>query len=114
MEQVALALTGWTYATAPGATPRAANWEYFGAPMEVREQNHATSAKSFLGCSVPAGQSVTQDLDSLLDCLMAHPNTAPFIATLSRAPHLELAQLDGRPLAQLDPTRFHQLELTWR
>lgn len=81
VRQVALALTGWTYATAPGATPRALNWEYFGAPMETRQQNHDTSAKSFLGCTLPANQSVQQDLDSLIDCLMNHPNTAPFIAT---------------------------------
>lgn len=78
--QVALALTGWTYATAPGATPQNNNWEYFGAPMETRQQNHDTSAKSFLGCTVPANQTVQQDLDSLLDCLMNHPNTAPFIS----------------------------------
>ena len=79
--QVALALTGWTYATAPGATPRSANWEYFAAPMETRPLNHDTSAKTFLGCSVPANQSVDQDLDSVIDCLMQHPNIAPFIAT---------------------------------
>ncbi len=79
--QVALALTGWTYATAPGATPRVNNWEYFGAPMETRPQNHDTSAKTFLGCSVPANQTVDQDLDSVLDCLMSHPNIAPFIVT---------------------------------
>lgn len=81
VRQVALALTGWTYATAPGNTPQVNNWEYFGAPMETRQQNHDTTAKTFLGCSVPAGQTVVQDLDSLLDCLMAHPNIAPFIAT---------------------------------
>jgi uncharacterized protein (DUF1800 family) len=81
VQQVALALTGWTYATAPGATPRSVNWEYFGAPMETRQENHDTSAKSFLGCSLPAGQSVEADLDDVLDCLMAHPNTAPFVAT---------------------------------
>ena len=49
--------------------------------METRLQNHDATAKSFLGCMAPAGQSVEQDLDSLLDCLMAHPNIAPFIAT---------------------------------
>ncbi len=79
--QVALALTGWTYGTAPGATPRSANWEYFEAGMETREQNHDTSPKSFLGCSVPGGQTVLQDLDALLDCVMSHPNIAPFVAT---------------------------------
>ena len=49
--------------------------------METRPLNHDTSAKTFLGCSIPAGQTVQQDLDSLLDCLMNHPNTAPFMAT---------------------------------
>jgi len=81
VQQVALALTGWTDATAPGAAPQVNNWEYFGAPMESRQQSHATGAKSFLGSAVPAGQTVEQDLESLLDVLMNHPNIAPFIAT---------------------------------
>ncbi|MEQ1909428.1 MAG: DUF1800 family protein [Vicinamibacterales bacterium] len=81
VREVARALTGWTYATAPGETPRTNNWEYFGAPLETRPTSHDTGAKSFLGCNVPAGQSVENDLDSVIDCLMAHPNTAPFIAT---------------------------------
>lgn len=79
--QVARALTGWTYATAPGATPQPANWEYFGAPMEARPASHDTTAKSFLGCNLPPGQTPDQDLDGLLDCLFNHPNIAPFIAT---------------------------------
>lgn len=81
VQQVALALTGWTYPTKPGATPQNFNWEYFGAPMEPRQQNHDLSAKSILGSTIPAGQTVQQDLDSLLNILMTHPNTAPFIAT---------------------------------
>jgi hypothetical protein len=79
--QVALALTGWTYPTAPGATPGGNNWEAFTGPMEPRPLNHATTAKAFLGCSLPAGQTVQQDLDGVIDCLMQHPNIAPFIAT---------------------------------
>ena len=79
--QLSLALTGWTYATAPGATPQNNNWEYFGAPMESRPQNHATVAKSILGATIPANQTVEQDLESVLDILMNHPNTAPFVAT---------------------------------
>ncbi len=79
--QVALALTGWTYATAPGNTPQNNNWEYFGAPMESRQANHDTNSKTFLSCTLPAGQTVEQDLEGLLDCLMQHPNLAPFIAT---------------------------------
>lgn len=80
--QVALALTGWTYATAPGATPNpGGNYEYFGAPMEPRPASHDVTAKSFLGASLPAGQSPDQDLDALLDTLFHHPNIAPFIST---------------------------------
>ena len=81
VHQVALALTGWTYATAPGATPQSANWEYFGAPMETRPGNHDFTQKTFLGTTLPAGQSVDQDLDALLDTLFNHPNAGPFLAT---------------------------------
>jgi hypothetical protein len=81
VKQLSLAFTGWTYATAPGQSPRANNWEYFGADLEVREQNHDTTAKSFLACSLPAGQSVTQDRDGALDCLFQHPNLPPFVAS---------------------------------
>lgn len=81
VRQVALALTGWTYATAPGATPRSVNWEYFGAPMESRQVTHDLTEKNFLGRTLPAGQTVEKDLEDLLDCLMTHPNTAPFVAT---------------------------------
>ena len=81
VQQMALALTGWTYATAPGATPQSANWEYFGAPLEPRPANHATNSKTILNCVLPAGQTPDQDLDAVLDCLMHHANMAPFIAT---------------------------------
>lgn len=79
--QLALALTGWTYATAPGASPRDHNNEYHGAPMETRLVNHDLGSKSFLGAVIPAGQTVEQDLESVLDVLMTHPNIAPFVAT---------------------------------
>ena len=81
IQQLALALTGWTYGTAPGNTPRDFNWEYFDAPMEVREQNHDTTEKRFLGCVLPAGQRTAQDLDAAIDCVFRHPNLGPFVAT---------------------------------
>jgi uncharacterized protein (DUF1800 family) len=81
VQQVAKALTGWTYPTAAGATPQTNNWENFTGPMEVREGNHDTSAKSFLGCNLPAGQTVMQDTDATLDCLFNNPNVGPFLAT---------------------------------
>jgi len=79
--QVALALTGWTYATAPGATMNmSGNWEYFGSPMIPLPANHDLTQKSILGSTLPAGQSPDQDLDGLLNILFNHPNLPPFIS----------------------------------
>ena len=76
--QMALALTGWVYATPPGG---GSSYEFAGAPMVPQQARHDTTAKSILGCTLPANQTVQQDLENVLDCLMSHPNTAPFIAT---------------------------------
>ncbi len=82
VRQVALALTGWTYPTAAGATPRSNNWEDFSQPvMETRPANHDSTQKTFLGCTLPTGQTVQQDLDGVLDCVFNHPNAGPFVAT---------------------------------
>lgn len=82
VRQIALALTGWTYPTAAGAIPAANNVENFLPPvMETRPANHDTTQKTFLGCTLPANQSVEQDLDGVLDCVFNHPNTGPFLAT---------------------------------
>ncbi len=81
--QTALALTGWTYPTAPGGTPNVSNWENFSAPaMEAREQFHNKSAKTIIGgCPIPAGLTVAVETNAVLDCVFNHPNTAPFIVT---------------------------------
>ena len=81
--QTALALTGWTYPTAPGAKPGSNNWENFSQPkMEMRQANHDTSLKTLInGCILPPGQTVQQDMDGVLDCVFKHPNTGPFVAT---------------------------------
>ena len=73
IQQVALALTGWVY-------PNNA-WEDFSGPMVPLEANHDTTQKTFLGCTLPAGQTTTQDMNGFLDCLFNHPNVGPFIAT---------------------------------
>ncbi len=73
--QLALAFTGWTYVGTGNN-----NWEDFSGPLQPREVNHDTSAKRFLGCSVPAGQGAQGDLNAALDCVFAHPNVAPFIS----------------------------------
>jgi uncharacterized protein (DUF1800 family) len=73
VQQVALALTGWSYVNNA--------YEDFSGPMIPIPGNHDTGPKSFLGCNLAAGGSPDSDLDGVLDCLMAHPNMPPFIAT---------------------------------
>jgi uncharacterized protein (DUF1800 family) len=78
---VAKILTGWTYPTAPNATAKTNNPAYYFGQMFAVEANHDTSAKTiFNNIMIPAGQTAEQDLDSLLNALMAHPTLAPFIS----------------------------------
>jgi uncharacterized protein (DUF1800 family) len=77
----AKALTGWTYPTAPGAAPKPNNPQYFVGQMFAAESNHDTSAKTIAGgVQLPAGQTAEQDLDSVIDALMAQKTMAPFIS----------------------------------
>lgn len=75
--ELARALTGWVYAQPPGSYA----YEWHGAPMVAVPSRHDPGAKTVLGQTIPAGQTVEEDLESVLQILMTHPNTAPFIAT---------------------------------
>lgn len=77
------ALTGWEFVprTIQPPIPNDANWANFGLPMVVRyTNNHDTEAKTVLGTTIPGGQTAIQDLNSLIDILVKHPNTAPFVS----------------------------------
>jgi uncharacterized protein (DUF1800 family) len=77
---LAKALTGWTYPTAPGHTAKVNNPEYFIGPMIPVEIEHDTSQKTiFGGIVIPSGQTAEQDLESVLDAMMSQPSMAPFI-----------------------------------
>jgi uncharacterized protein (DUF1800 family) len=77
----ARALTGWTYPTAPGVTAKTNNPAYYMGQMFAVEAEHDTTSKSIVGgATVPAGQTAEQDLDSVLDTLMAQPTMAPFVS----------------------------------
>ena len=76
VQQVALALTGWTF---PGAGSN--NWENFSGPLQPRQINHATTAKTLVGVTLPAGQTAFADMAGVLDWLFNHQNTGPFVAT---------------------------------
>lgn len=74
------ALTGWDYAE--GNVRRlGSNFANYAKPMtdEFRD-SHDTGSKTVLGKSIPAGQTATKDLDSLIEILVTHPNTAPFVS----------------------------------
>ena len=76
------ALTGWSYVPR-GTQPfvNDANWANYGLSMvATNADSHDTTAKTVLGKSIPAGQSAAQDLDSLVNILVQHPNTAPFVS----------------------------------
>ena len=49
--------------------------------MYAAEVNHDMSAKTiFANITIPANQTAEQDLESVLDALMAQPTMAPFIS----------------------------------
>jgi uncharacterized protein (DUF1800 family) len=75
IQQVALALTGWTYV---GTSLN--NWENFTGPLVARDVNHDMREKRFLGCLLPAAQGADADLKATLDCVYAHPNLPPYIS----------------------------------
>ncbi|MGA3190411.1 MAG: DUF1800 domain-containing protein [Bryobacteraceae bacterium] len=73
--------TGWTYPTTPGATAKNNNPAYYTGQMFSVDAEHDKTEKTIFGTiQIPAGQTAEQDLDSLLDALMARPTMAPFIS----------------------------------
>jgi uncharacterized protein (DUF1800 family) len=77
----AKALTGWTYPTAPGTTAKTNNPVYYLGQMSPVESEHDTTSKQIVGgATIAAGQSAAQDLNSLVDALMAQSTMAPFVS----------------------------------
>lgn len=81
----AYALTGWTY-PAGGASPwdcwpRGTNCQFYNGDMvALPAAFHNSEARTLLsGVQLPAGHNAARALEAVLDSLMAHPNTAPFI-----------------------------------
>ena len=80
----AYALTGWTYPAGGqspwGCWPTGANCRYYRGDMVPRSGGHDTNARTLLtGMTLPASRTPRQALDAVLDSLMNHPNTGPFI-----------------------------------
>ncbi|MEL6386261.1 MAG: DUF1800 family protein [Pseudomonadota bacterium] len=49
-------------------------------PMAVNQDRHSPEAKRFLNCDIAAGTPTESSIDQALDCIMAHPNVAPFVS----------------------------------
>src|SRR5262249_40669888 len=81
VQQLAKALTGWTYGNASGTPPAYANFSYYPGPMLPVAAYHDKSAKTILGHTLPANQGIQQDLDGAIDIIFQHPNVGPFLAT---------------------------------
>jgi uncharacterized protein (DUF1800 family) len=80
VQDMAKALTGWTYPPAPGGESKANNPEYYFGPMLAVAANHDRSQKTLFGnYTIPAGQTPEQDLDSVINALMQQPSMAPFV-----------------------------------
>lgn len=81
VQQLARALTGWTYGNPTGTPPAYGNFNYYPGPMLPVAAYHDTSAKTILGHTLPAKQSIQQDLEGAIDIIFQHPNVGPFLAT---------------------------------
>jgi hypothetical protein len=81
VQQLAKALTGWTYGNASGTPPSYGNYNYYPGPMLGVAAYHNKSAKTILGVTLPANQTIQQDLDGAVDIIFQHPNVGPFLAT---------------------------------
>lgn len=81
VQQLAKALTGWTYSSPNGATGSGGNWNYYPGPMIPVPGKHNVSMKTVLGQMLPGNQTIQQDLDGAIDILFNHPNVGPFLST---------------------------------
>jgi len=82
IEGFAHVFTGWTYPTAPGASPRTGlNPRSYDGPMEERQQYHDYLAKKLLdGGTAAANLPMPADLANAIDILFRHPNVGPFLS----------------------------------
>ena len=78
--EITRALTGWRFVPNPTDLISNRNFANYGKPMIENSGRHDTDSKTFLGKTIPAGQTAAKDLDSVVDILVTHPNTAPFVS----------------------------------
>jgi uncharacterized protein (DUF1800 family) len=74
------ALSGWEHSWEKGLPMT--NNSNLKVPMRPRswKGSHDSTQKVVLGVTIPAGQTIEKDLDSLINILTTHANTAPFVS----------------------------------
>ncbi len=77
---VAKALTGWTYPRLNGAALTDSNARDYSQPMVQIASRYDTTAKTFLGVTVPAGATQTDSVAAAVNAAFNHTSTAPFVA----------------------------------
>ncbi len=78
---LAAVFTGWRNSSGEDASGLLEPAAYqHGLPMQLDDGLHSTTAKTFLGVTIPAGTSGQESLKIALDTLFQHPNTAPFVS----------------------------------
>lgn len=79
VENLARALTGWTYPPRPDVASRFPNPRYYIGHMVPFAAQHDTATKMLFGKTIAAGQTPLKDLNDALDVIFNHPNVGPFI-----------------------------------
>jgi uncharacterized protein (DUF1800 family) len=74
------ALSGWEHSWEKGLP--VTNNSNLKVPMRPRswKGSHDSTQKVVLGVTIPAGQTIEKDLESLINILATHANTAPFVS----------------------------------
>jgi uncharacterized protein (DUF1800 family) len=81
VENLARALTGWTYPPRAGVASKFPNPPNYLGRMVPFAVQHDTAVKVLFGNrTIPAGQTPVQDVNSALDIIFNNPNTAVFIS----------------------------------
>jgi len=82
IQNLARVFTGWTFPPTPGAAAakKLVNPVNYVGQMVPVEAIHDTDPKTFLGTTLPAGQTAEKDLSQALDVVFNHPNVAPFVS----------------------------------
>ncbi|MFD1786905.1 DUF1800 family protein [Sphingomonas floccifaciens] len=77
---VAKALTGWTYPRLNGGAITDNNVRDYSKPMIQNASRYDTTAKTFLGTTVPAGASQSDSVKAAVDAAFNNASTAPYVS----------------------------------